>query len=1157
MRKHLAVAAAAGPILLALASSAQAQLSISTATTAPVATATAVSSAPADIDIVAGGSVSPTAAGSAVTLNSNNNVSNAGGISFSNINGVNGILALGGFTGSITNTGTISITESYSAPVNQNTGISYGAFAQGNTRIGISLIGPGVLTGSITDTGAINVTGQNSQGVNLQAPITGAFLMQTSTPSTTTGAEPTVLRGTISVQGEQSTGILIGANSGVGGNVQLGTVTATGPGAQAVVINGNVGGGVDVLAALSSTGYRSSTRQTNPTLAGYYTADQLQQGGSALVIGGNVAHGVLISSPPVPADTTGLDTNNIGVPDNLQGVGSVTTYGSAPAVILGGVNANTTIGSVLGPTGNANGVGTVGPLGSFTIQGGISANGVFDTVTMPILPGPVPATAVQIGAQGGTINLTSGVAIQPLAAVTATSYQADATGFHLLSGATVNGFVNSGVISVNSSQTSTGTTGAVNVNGLLIESGANIPSFTNNSYLLANLSGTAGPGGNVTAINDRSGTLLNLNNTGVITALLTQTLTSAPMPGTAVAVNMGSGTNNGPQTLTQSVNASVSGLTAYDSTVAYAVGQKVTFTGVAYEAVVATSANYDPINYSSYWRIIGATSPSITGSVLFGNGGTTLNVYAGSIAGDVIDLGAGVNTLNINGVSGQTVSVSGALMDEGGHLSLNVINGTLSDLNPTSVNANTVNIGATGVLLISADPANGTNTNFTVSGAATVTTGAQFGLTLKSVQLAQSQNYVVIQTVPGQGTLTAGSVGLTAANNAPFLYAASASVITAANPATQSSEVVLTVTRRSSSDLGLNAEEAAALDPILTNLGGANGRADPKLVSGILSPTNLADFRTNYDQLLPNQSQGIFEALDGATRSISHLVAQEPDVGARVAGSSLWLQEVNQRVNRDGVQSQASDAKLFGLVAGLELTSRRSGLGFTFAYLNDNEQDFYAPVGAQVSSSMVELGAYYRQSIGKLAFSVRGGGGYAWFHGERRFVTTSVAEEALADWNGYFADGHGALSYESRWGHYYFRPELSVDYLMMHQGASQESGATSAFDLYLAPRTSTRLSGQAVMVIGKQWGLPSNYFRAEFRGGYRENLSGAIGDTVASFSGGSPFVLTPDQLKGGWVTFGLSLKGGTPYSFLALEGDADMRSGEYGYDIRLAGRSVF
>lgn len=1157
MRKHLAVAAAAGPILLALASNAQAQLSISTATTAPVATATAVNSAPADISIIAGGSISLSAAGSAVTLNSNNNVSNAGGISFSNINGVNGILAQGGFTGSITNTGTINITETYSAPVNTNTGISYGAFAQGNTRIGLSLIGPGVLTGSITDTGTISVIGQNSQGINLQAPITGAFLMQSSTPSTTSGAQPTVLRGSVSVTGEQSTGILIGANSGVGGNVQLGTVTATGPGARAVVINGNVGGGVDVLAALSSTGYRTNSRQTNPTLAGYYTADQVQQGGSALVIGGNVANGVLISSPPVPADTTGLDTNNIGVPDDLQGVGSVTTYGSSPAIVLGGAGANTTIGSVLPATGNANGVGTAGPLGSFTIQGSISANGVFDQVDLPILPAPVPATAVQIGAPGGTINLTSGVSIQALAAVSATSYQADATGFHLLSGATVNGFLNNGIVSVNSTQTSTGSTGAVNVNGLLIETGAHFPSFTNNSYLLANLSGTAGPGGNVTAINDRSGTLLTLNNTGVITALLTQTLTSAPMPGTAVGVNMGSGTNNGPQTLTQSVKPNVTALSAYSTTTAYTVGQKVTYNGVAYEAVIATSANYDPVNYSTYWRVIGASTPAITGSVLFGNGGSTLNVTAGTINGDTIDLGSGVNTVNINAASGQTVGVTGALMDEGGHLTLNIVNGTLSDLNPKSINANAVNIGSSGILLISADPANGTNTNFNVSGAATVGSGAQFGLTLKSVQLAQSQNYVVIQTVPGQGTLTSGSVGVTATNNAPFLYSASASVVQAANPATQSSEVILTVTRRASNDLGLNTEEAAALDPILTNLGGANGKADTKLVSGILSPTNLADFRTNYDQLLPNQTQGIFEALDGATRSISHLVAQEPDVGARVAGSSLWLQEVNQRVNREGAQSQASDAKLFGLVGGLEITGHRSGLGFTFAYLNDNEQNFYAPVGAQVSSSMVELGAYYRASIGKLAFSVRGGGGYAWFHGERRFVTTSVAEEALADWNGYFADGHSSLSYETHFGRYYFRPELSVDYLLLHQSASQETGASSAFDLYLAPRKSTRLSGQAVMVVGKQWGLASNYFRAEFRGGYRENLSGSIGETIASFAGGTPFALSPDQLKGGWVTFGLALKGGTSYSFLALEGDADMRSGEYGYDIRLAGRSVF
>jgi outer membrane translocation and assembly module TamA len=95
-----------------------------------------------------------------------------------------------------------------------------------------------------------------------------------------------------------------------------------------------------------------------------------------------------------------------------------------------------------------------------------------------------------------------------------------------------------------------------------------------------------------------------------------------------------------------------------------------------------------------------------------------------------------------------------------------------------------------------------------------------------------------------------------------------------------------------------------------------------------------------------------------------------------------------------------------------------------------------------------------------------------------------------------------------------------------------------------------------VLAVGTQWGK-SQWLRTEVRGGYREVFSGDIGDTTANFTGGNDFTLAPDADTGGWATFGFSIKGGSQYSYLALEGDADFRSGEQRYDLRLAGRSIF
>jgi len=226
------------------------------------------------------------------------------------------------------------------------------------------------------------------------------------------------------------------------------------------------------------------------------------------------------------------------------------------------------------------------------------------------------------------------------------------------------------------------------------------------------------------------------------------------------------------------------------------------------------------------------------------------------------------------------------------------------------------------------------------------------------------------------------------------------------------------------------------------------------------------------------------------------------------------------------------------------------------SYLNVQENDSAAAVNEHVVASVLEGGAYYRRAIGGLRFSARCGGGVAWFNGDRRFVSPGVQRHAEASWTGTFADAHAGIGYEVRLGRFYARPEASVDVLYLKENGHTESGGGSGFDLTVAPRKSSRVSGEAIMVVGGQWGR-ATWLRPEIRGGYRRIFSGSIGDTVASFTNGNPFTLPTGDDKGGWLTVGFSLKGGTSLSYFAVEGDADFRSGERRYDVRLAGRSMF
>ncbi|MFD2577820.1 hypothetical protein ACFSTD_02605 [Novosphingobium colocasiae] len=100
--------------------------------------------------------------GTAVTMDSNNAVSNAGKILVnpaSNANGGAGIVANAGTTGDIVNSGTITIDEPYVATDTDNDGDLDGPYALGSGRYGIRTLGDH--TGKISNSGTISVEGND------------------------------------------------------------------------------------------------------------------------------------------------------------------------------------------------------------------------------------------------------------------------------------------------------------------------------------------------------------------------------------------------------------------------------------------------------------------------------------------------------------------------------------------------------------------------------------------------------------------------------------------------------------------------------------------------------------------------------------------------------------------------------------------------------------------------------------------------------------------------------------------------------------------------------------------------------------------------------------------------------------------------------------
>ena len=398
-------------VLMASASSvmigtaqAQATDNITTAITNSVSTATAVNGGNADVVISSAGSITlssgATAAG-AVIENSPNSVMNNGTITINDLNvlsktvtiddvsPVAAILVTDGSGGTVTNTGTISVTDSTPATTIATTGAADLSLTAGAKRYGILVEGSTPLAGSILQTaGSISVLGNYSAAISIQNPgLTGDIS----------------LAGTVSVTGNYSYGLqTLGPIAGGGVSI-TGTVSAFGLSSTAISIGAPVAGQLYINSAIQSNAYYNGAQITaRPvTLQQPLAMRNEEQAGSAIVIGGNISGGVL------------LDTSS-----------SVTTLGSAPALRIGAtgttelsvvsgysaglVNKGTITGNGIYDGYGANAITVGGGTGAATIDGGIDNIGTIKAIAFAKTTGPsTDATAISFGAGATATSITN------------------------------------------------------------------------------------------------------------------------------------------------------------------------------------------------------------------------------------------------------------------------------------------------------------------------------------------------------------------------------------------------------------------------------------------------------------------------------------------------------------------------------------------------------------------------------------------------------------------------------------------------------------------------------------------------------------------------------------------------------------------------------
>ncbi|AIT82044.1 autotransporter outer membrane beta-barrel domain-containing protein [Novosphingobium pentaromativorans] len=1033
----------ASTALLALATAAQTTAAhaedVTTKKTAPLRTSTIKNGAADAINITKDGSVVLTA-GTAVTMDSDHKVTNAGALSVSNANGAVGIVAESGTSGEIVNTGTITIDEPYEPADDDKDGDLDGPFALGSNRYGIRTLG--AHSGKIVNSGKIVIEGNDSAGIALGGPLTGDFVQD----------------GQITVLGDRVVGIAAGD---IDGNVRLaGSVSVQGKDAVGAHFTGDVDGAMVVQGTILATGYRYTTV---PSDASKLDADDLLQGGSALVIEGDVSGGIVLAVAPKDNDPDNADEDGDGIEDAKEGSAKVVSYGKAPAMVIGAADRDVAIGPV---------AGTASQYG-LQIDGSVEARGLY---------AGIDATGLAIGGRGGAVTIANGIGIA--GSVAAVSNGANATALNIGAGTSTPELRVSGSVAATGGNADDAQTSAIH-----IAAGAEISAIRNSGTIEATASGEKG---SASAIVDKSGTVELIENSGSIVAS-----GAKADSGRNIAIDLSAATNG--VTVKQTQVAS-----GYD---APSILGDVRLGSGSDRLELADGSLTGNVTFGIGNNALALSGDAAqTGDVAFGSGTDTMTLAGSSTFSGKVDFGGGADALTLAG----TARFSGSLANAA-NLAIDVEGGMLDVRTPAQIGS--LDVSKDGILAVTLNKEAGSGSAYTVAGTASFEEGATLSIRLADVSTAEGSYQV----------LTAGAIegldGLeTATDLVPFMFKAALDEDAAANT------IVVDVARRSKEELGLNRSQASAYDAVFVALGKDRDVADVFLgitdgdqfrqTVGMMLPDHAGGSfegislgaRTIGRQLMDPQGPLVASGPISVTVNLAFW-GSDKDTGSSAAydlNGYAWslTGEYETGIGRFGATAAylwnrhtngaASEVKS----GSYELAAHWRGnwgafTGFSRASYGhadfDSTRNFVGMAGEEDVKRKIEGDWNGNFATFAAGASAEGGSRFLYF---RPAVTVDYVR--LKE-GGYTETGGGE----------------ALD-MTVGSRKSDELGLNGGVTL-----------GADLMGMSAR---DENWFRIETEGGWREILSGGLGTTTAHFEDGTPFSLGGEKATGGWFarlrTFG-------------------------------------
>jgi outer membrane autotransporter protein len=902
---------------------------------------------------------------------------------------VNGNLA-GSDTGTISANGTgtaVVVSAGITGSITNYTGSSI--LSTGASTTGVIDINA-ILTGALTNAGSITSTGAGI-GIDVGANITGG-LINSSTGiinTTTTGKAINISASTLAALTNAGT---IQATGGNAINLANNTTNVT-------LITNSAGGlindvttgaginfvGANTASAVANSGTISATTTGNAIIVGgALTSDNangtIYNSSTGVMSAAASTNGVIdINAAIVNSTTAGKGINNAGTIRDT-GNGSAINVGAGVGIYntgtISGAGATATILQSAANT-NASGISNIGG----TISN--SSTGSAIQITTGAMTGAITNTAGTISSTGGdTISLaqnTGGIANTG----TISSAGAAKSAVHVTA-ASATTITNTGSTS---KITSAGTVGTILVDGFTL-TGA-----ITNGGTISNTFGAAGAGDAIDS-GSATGTLatgivntgtISTTNTGAAAAIRTGAITANGIVNTGGLITTAG--SLGAITLVGDVVAAggITNTGTISSTYATAGSRVAIDRSAQTTAGVIVITNSGTITgevklgkADTFTQTAGATSVT-SGTVILGTAGDeTLNIYGGTITGN-IDLAAGNDTINFGNATADAITIAGTMNGKvlnskfgtttltGAYTGVAGSTITVDNGSTLYVKSNSTNLAATavsGTLQIASGNTLTAGTNTTLAGTLKLdftpvdtTTGTQaastFGRYASSGALTMSGTGGININVVGTGytkaqtiasVVTAGSLAGTYVTGAAL---ADNSYVLDFTQVTNGTNIDIAITRANTLTSASTAVNESSVGAALETIAATGDAGLDALQGSLQGLSTAAAVSSALETLTPDVSGAVTSAAFAASDAGLGVIGGRMDEMASIDGtgvatgsssyrSGVWGQAFGTAADqddRDGVRGYQSDTGGFALGADTMINDQMK-LGASLAYAN-------------------------------------------------------------------------------------------------------------------------------------------------------------------------------------------------------------------------------